>query len=104
MSLEHAAESCTSILGIPSDKAQDLSLFAKHQGFSCLGTWTRKECLSMGEELLSQDLDCRVIPFNGGVVPEQLPEITIAPAAAVVGEVSRKKAFVEDTYLLSFTS
>ncbi|KAL7533155.1 hypothetical protein ACHAXR_005074 [Thalassiosira sp. AJA248-18] len=110
MSLEYATESCTQILGIPSDKAHDLSLFAKHQGFSCLGTWTREECLSLGEELLSRDLDCRVIPFNGGdgaVVPEsRLPEIISAAAAAAVDVVpaAPKKAFVEDTYLLSCSS
>jgi hypothetical protein len=97
MSIEHAAESCVDVLGIPSDKAHDMSLFAKHQGFSCLGTWTRDECLSMGEELVSRDLDCRVIPFHKGVVaPASLPEIRV--------EGVPKKAFVEDTYLLSFTS
>jgi hypothetical protein len=72
MSIEFAAQSCSEILGIRSDKAWDISLFAKHQGFSCLGTWTREECLSMGDELLSRNLDCRVIPFNGGGVSEDM--------------------------------
>ena len=79
MSIEHAAESCSEILGIHSEKAWDLSLFAKHQGFSCLGTWTREECLSMGEELLSRNLDCRVIPFNGGGLLDMVPEDSYAP-------------------------
>ena len=70
MSIEYVAESCSEIIGIRSDKAYDLSLFAKHQGFSNLGTWTREECLSLGKQLLSRNLDCRVIPFNGGVDPE----------------------------------
>jgi hypothetical protein len=72
MSIEFAAQSCSEILGIRSDKAWDISLFAKHQGFSCLGTWTREECLSMGDELSSRNLDCRVIPFNGGVVSDDI--------------------------------
>lgn len=102
MSVEHATYSCADVLGISSEKAHDISLFAKHQGFSCLGTWTREECLSMGEELASRDLDCRVIPFNGGR--------TVAPAPASFPEIhdvatpSPKKAPVEDFPLLSFTS
>mmetsp|Transcript_33846 Transcript_33846/g.55203 ORF Transcript_33846/g.55203 Transcript_33846/m.55203 type:complete len:228 (-) Transcript_33846:128-811(-) len=100
MSIENTAQSCTEILGIPSDKAQDLSLFAKHQGFSCLGTWTREECLSIGEELLSRDLDCRIIPFNGGgVIPKSVPESSVAAM-----DVSVQIAVVENTYLLSLGS
>mmetsp|Transcript_20942 Transcript_20942/g.45414 ORF Transcript_20942/g.45414 Transcript_20942/m.45414 type:complete len:136 (+) Transcript_20942:597-1004(+) len=98
ISIEHAAESCIEILGIPSDKAQDLSLFAKHQGFSCLGTWPRDECLSMGEELSSRDLDCRVIPFNEDSVPEGLPEFSVSDE-----DVDAQKAFVENAFLLSFS-
>lgn len=65
-SIDHAAEACTDILGIESEKAYSMSIFAKHQGFSTLGTWTHDECLSKGKELLSRDLDCRIIPFNKG--------------------------------------
>ena len=86
MSVEYVAESCTDILGIPSDKAYNLSLFAKHQGFSCLGTWTREECLAFGEKLVSRNLDCRVIPFNGGVDPDTLPEAGIAPVDTMSGQ------------------
>merc|ERR1712087_36719 len=94
MSIENTAESCTAILGIPSDKAQDLSLFAKHQGFSCLGTWTRNECLAKGEELLSEDLDCRVIPFNGSLPSSSLLE------SSVQGTDEPKISF-DNPYLLS---
>ena len=66
MSVDQAAESCASVLGFQSDKAKDLSLFAKHQGFSCLGTWTRGECISLGGKLRSHELECRVIPFVKG--------------------------------------
>jgi len=98
MSVEYAAHSCAEILGIDSAKAQDLSLFAKHQGFSCLGTWTREECLSMGEQLSRRELDCRVIPFTEGVLPEGLPEMD------AIGSVSAPEPVVEDTYLFSYSS
>mmetsp|Transcript_35791 Transcript_35791/g.46333 ORF Transcript_35791/g.46333 Transcript_35791/m.46333 type:complete len:248 (-) Transcript_35791:147-890(-) len=118
MSIENTAESCTEVLGIPSTKAHELSLFAKYQGFSCLGTWTREECLDIGKQLVLHDLDCRVIPFTGaGALPETLAKDVLnadVPSAggnrvlsvdppAEIGE-SVRKAFVEDTYLLSFTS
>jgi len=99
MSIDHVTESCTDVLGIPSEKAHDLSLFAKHQGFSCLGTWTREECLSMGEELFARDLDCRVIPFSEGLAPANVPDIT---AAAV--DVRNQKGLMEDTFLLAYSS
>jgi len=123
MSIEHAAESCIEVLGIPSDKAQDLSLFAKHQGFSCLGTWSRDECLSIGEELINHDLDCRVIPVNDDYVPDDVPEsIAVdeetAATRAIVGDaliwseglpkmiavdedIDAQKALVEEAFLLS---
>lgn len=99
MTLDRAAESCRDILGISSEKAHDLSLFAKHQGFSRLGTWTREECLTLGEELVSRDLDCRVIPFNGGAVPERVSEITVA-----VTDTPPHIAIVDDMYSLSFSN
>jgi hypothetical protein len=99
MSTEHVAKSCSDILGLSPSKAQDLSLFAKHQGFSCLGTWTREECLTMGEELLERQLDCRVIPFNEGLVPDSIPEITVTAVDFPKQEPSK-----EDTFLLSYSS
>lgn len=79
VSVEDAAISTSEILGINYDHAYDMSLFARHQGFSTLGSWTREECLSLGEELLSNGLDCRVIPFNAGgaISPEKFPEVTV---------------------------
>jgi len=50
------------------EKAHNLSLFAKHQGFSLIGTWTREDCLVIGEMLVKEGLDCRVIPYSEGVV------------------------------------
>jgi hypothetical protein len=104
MSIEYVAESCSEILGIRADKAYDLSLFAKHQGFSTLGTWTREECLSMGEQLLSRNLDCRVIPFNGGVVdPEsnrRLPPSEYAGDSNIMLTTSRPSGAIDTYYLV----
>jgi len=99
MSIEHAAESCTEVLGMPSDRAHDLSLFAKHQGFGRLGTWAHDECLSIGEQLRSRDLDCRVVPCSGGGDPPRT-----APAmegSDVTVDAAVLKCLVENSYLLS---
>ena len=79
VSVEDAALSTSEILGINYDHAYDMSVFARHQGFSTLGSWTREECLSLGEELLSNGLDCRVIPFNAGgaISTETFPEVMV---------------------------
>lgn len=101
MSIENTAESCTNVLGIPSGKARDLSLYAKHQGFSCLGTWTREECLTIGEQLQSHDLDCRVIPFSGGSsVPNIISESDDIPGA----DGPAQSALVENSYLFSLST
>lgn len=81
MSIEQATESILSTLSsLPSlassssvtstsyEKVRNLSLFAKHQGFALIGTWTRTECLMLGEQLQNLDLDCRVIPYSDGLL------------------------------------
>ena len=85
LTIENVAETCTEILGIEANRAYDISLFVKHEGFSCLGTWTHTECLSIGKELLSRELDCRIVPFNGGSSNESYA-FAIAAAAAVVND------------------
>ena len=101
MSVEEVAKSLAdTIPGIQFDKAHDLSMFAKYQGFSVLGSSTREECLSLGEKLLASKLDCRIIPYNrGSVVPESFPEETVV---AVAETVAPQEAIVDDTYLLSY--
>mmetsp|Transcript_39820 Transcript_39820/g.83221 ORF Transcript_39820/g.83221 Transcript_39820/m.83221 type:complete len:231 (-) Transcript_39820:143-835(-) len=99
MSIENTAASCTAILGIPTDKAQDLSLYAKHQGFSRLGTWTHEECVAKGKELLSKDLDCRIIPFNGASDAEE--ESEVESNNVIVMDVLTQKALFESAYMLS---
>jgi hypothetical protein len=80
MTIENVAETCTEILGMDTNRAYDISLFVKHEGFSCLGTWTHIECLSLGKELVERDLDCRIVPFHGGSSDESYA-FAIAEAA-----------------------
>ncbi|CAB9521860.1 expressed unknown protein [Seminavis robusta] len=54
------------VLDMPSDEGKELSKFAKDNGMSCLGTWTRKECLALGKQLQQRDIVCRVVPFCEG--------------------------------------
>ena len=84
LTIENVAETCTEILGIEANRAYDISLFVKHEGFSCLGTWTHTECLSIGKELLSRELDCRIVPFNGGSSNESYAFAIAAASTATV--------------------
>jgi len=54
------------VLEMPSDEATELSQFAHDHGMSCLGTWSREECLSLGRQLQVRDVVCRVVPFCEG--------------------------------------
>ena len=59
-------------LGMPEEDALEHAHFANKQGFSCLGTWKRKECLELGTKLLQRDIICRVVPYaEGGGRPWQ---------------------------------
>jgi hypothetical protein len=100
MTIENVAETCTEILGIDANKAYDISLFVKHEGFSCLGTWTHTECLSLGKELVERDLDCRIVPFNGGSSDESYA-FAIAEAGATTVMVNDND---ESYYYYSMTS
>jgi hypothetical protein len=53
-------------LSMPKLEAVELSKFAKDQGMSCLGTWPREECLSLGKQLQRRDVKCRVVPYCEG--------------------------------------
>lgn len=102
MSVEEVAKSLAdTIPGIQFDKAHDLSLFAKYQGFSVLGSSTHEECLTLGGKLLASNLDCRIIPYiRGAVVAENFPEETVVTGAETI--VPPQEAIVDDTYLLSY--
>jgi hypothetical protein len=54
------------VLGMPNTEAVELSSFAQEHGLSCLGTWPREECLSLGKQLQVRDIVCRVVPFAEG--------------------------------------
>jgi hypothetical protein len=54
------------VLDMPFGEGQELSKFAKDQGMSCLGTWPREECLTLGKQLQQRDIVCRVVPYCEG--------------------------------------
>eukprot|EP00527_Entomoneis_sp_CCMP2396_P001523 CAMPEP_0198143854 /NCGR_PEP_ID=MMETSP1443-20131203/10990_1 /TAXON_ID=186043 /ORGANISM="Entomoneis sp., Strain CCMP2396" /LENGTH=154 /DNA_ID=CAMNT_0043807147 /DNA_START=320 /DNA_END=784 /DNA_ORIENTATION=- len=54
------------VLTMPPTEAVELSKFAKEQGLSCLGTWPREECLTLGRQLQVRDVVCRVVPYCAG--------------------------------------
>jgi ATP-dependent Clp protease adapter protein ClpS len=54
------------VLGMPSEEARELTEMAVMNGLSCLGTWEREECLSLGRQLQVRDLVVRVVPYCEG--------------------------------------
>jgi len=80
------------------EKAHNLSLFAKHQGFSVIGTWTREDCLLIGETLLEEGLDCRVIPYNSALPSSTVPSSSSSSSSSsvVVGEETREESDLEN--------
>lgn len=54
------------VLEMPEDEATELSQFSFEHGMSCLGTWSREECLDLGRQLQVRDIVCRVVPFCEG--------------------------------------
>ena len=54
------------ISAMPHSEAIEQAKFAKDQGLSCLGTWPREECLTLGRQLQIRDLVCRVVPYCEG--------------------------------------
>lgn len=66
MTIEYAASSCVYVLRMPYDEAAELVAHAEKEGFSCLGTWSHEECVTLGKQLQNRDLVCRVVPFCQG--------------------------------------
>jgi len=54
------------VLDMPEDESDELTRAAKDFGMSCLGTWRREECLSLGRQLQVRDIVCRVVPYCEG--------------------------------------
>jgi len=63
---EYVSVTLSYVLSMPSEDAREHSKFASEQGMSCLGTWTHKECLNLGGQLMSRDIVCRVVPYTEG--------------------------------------
>lgn len=66
ITVSYVAGSLHYVLEMPLDEATELSQFSFDHGMSCLGTWSRDECLSLGRQLQVRDIVCRVVPFCEG--------------------------------------
>lgn len=66
ITVPYCAGSLEYVLNMPSTEATELSEAAEESGISCLGTWPREECLSLGKQLQVRDLVCRVVPYVQG--------------------------------------
>lgn len=67
ITVSYVASSLNYVLDMPTDEATELSQFSHDHGMSCLGTWSREECLNLGRQLQVRDIVCRVVPYcNGG--------------------------------------
>jgi len=66
ITVPYVAGSLHYVLEMPLDEAKELSQFSYEHGMSCLGTWSREECLSLGRQLQVRDIVCRVVPFCEG--------------------------------------
>ena len=56
------AGALTLVLAMPEPDAIEHAGFAQAQGFSCLGTWRKDECLELCEQLRGRDLSVRALP------------------------------------------
>jgi hypothetical protein len=66
ISVPYVASSLNFVLDMPMDEATELSQFSHDHGMSCLGTWSREECLSLGRQLQIRDIVCRIVPYCEG--------------------------------------
>ena len=77
-----------------------------------IGTWTREDCLSIGEELVKDGLDCRVIPYNSALPSssslaggqEKREEKNVGSDDGVVVVSSSTTSSFSSDYLLSLSS
>lgn len=66
ITVPYVSASLQYVLNMPSSEATELSKACKDNGLSCLGTWSREECLSLGRALQVRDLVTRVVPYTDG--------------------------------------
>jgi hypothetical protein len=66
ITVPYVATSLDYVLDMPMEEATELSQFSFDHGMSCLGTWSREECLSLGRQLQVRDVVCRIVPYAEG--------------------------------------
>jgi hypothetical protein len=66
ITIEYVAGALEFVLDMPMEEGTELSQFSYEHGMSCLGTWPREQCLSLGKQLQVRDIVCRVVPFCEG--------------------------------------
>jgi hypothetical protein len=66
ITVPYVASSLEYVLDMPVDEAMELSQFSYDHGMSCLGVWSREECLRLGKQLQVRDIVCRVVPYVVG--------------------------------------
>lgn len=66
ITVTYVATSLTYVLDMPDGDANELSQSSHDNGMSCLGTWSREECLTLGRQLQVRDIVCRVVPYCEG--------------------------------------
>jgi hypothetical protein len=66
ITVPYCAGSLEYVLNMPGAEATELSQAAEESGISCLGTWPREQCLTLGKQLQVRDLVCRVVPYVQG--------------------------------------
>lgn len=66
ITLAYVAGCLNYVLDMPHEDAVELCNMAQVNGMSCLGTWSREECLSLGRDLQIRDVVVRVVPFCEG--------------------------------------
>jgi hypothetical protein len=81
MSVAYAAGALTLVLAMPEPDAVEHAGFAQAQGFSCLGTWRKDECLKFCEQLQGRDLSVRALPGVRGKQAWQGSPANVSPDA-----------------------
>mmetsp|Transcript_7612 Transcript_7612/g.10361 ORF Transcript_7612/g.10361 Transcript_7612/m.10361 type:complete len:193 (-) Transcript_7612:327-905(-) len=66
ITISYVSGSISYVLDMPDEEAHDLSKFAAENGMSCLGTWSREECQTLGRQLQVRDIVCRIVPYCEG--------------------------------------
>lgn len=63
---QYVSNSVSYVCDMPEEDAFELTSMAATNGMSCLGTWKREVCLSLGKKLQNMDIVCRVVPYCDG--------------------------------------